>query len=534
MKDTIETPEPQTAAGRYEELVTERDAVLRRAREAAALTIPALVPPEGSSSTTDLPTPFQAVGAEGVNNLTAKILLALLPPGSSFFKLDVPEDVLDQIKEIAGGDAGDILGEIQASLAKMERSVIKKMEASNIRPVLHETISHLIVAGNALLIILPNSRTKMLPISQYVVARDLEGNALLIIAKESLARKSLPPLARAIVAEQEQKSPSTNPQKDIDLYTVLERQDNGSWKVHQEIAGERIPGTEGNYPKDKAAFLPLRWKAVPGEAYGRGYVEEYIGDLHSLESLSQSLIDAAAACAKILFLVDPGSITTTKEIAEAPNLAVREGTAKDVTVLQVEKFADLSVAQKQADIIEKRLERAFLLTSSIQRNAERVTAEEIRLMAAELEQGLGGIYSVLSQELQHPLVVRIMHQMTQAKELPHLPQKEVQPTIITGLEGLGRTSDLMRLDALLTGTAQMFGPEAISEYVNAGAYITRRAAALSIDISGLVRSEEEVQAARQQQMQAALAEKLGPTAIKANADRDMAAQQQAAEQEQAA
>ncbi|WP_416142518.1 portal protein [Escherichia coli] len=42
--------------------------------------------------------------------------------------------------------------------------------------------------------------------------------------------------------------------------------------------------------------------------------------------------------------------------------------------------------------------------SAVQRTGERVTAEEIRYVASELEDTLGGVYSILSQELQLPLV----------------------------------------------------------------------------------------------------------------------------------
>src|SRR5262249_43545675 len=157
--------------------------------------------------------------------------------------------------------------------------------------------------------------------------------------------------------------------------------------------------------------------------------------------------------------------------------------------------------------------------SSIQRQAERVTAEEIRVMANELEQGLGGIYSLLAQELQRPFVIRLMHQMAKADELPHLPEN-VTPMIVTGVEGLRRNTDLLRLDALLAGTSQTFAPEALAKYAHVGAYIKRRAAALSLNIDGLIRSDDEVQAADEAAMQAQLAQSLGPKAIEANAKRD--------------
>ena len=82
----------------------------------------------------------------------------------------------------------------------------------------------------------------------------------------------------------------------------------------------------------------------------------------------------------------------------------------------------------------------------------------------------------------------------------------------------------MKLDVLLTGVAQIFGPEAVAEYASAGSYILRRSAALGIDVEGLVRSEQDVQANRQQQQQQQMIHKLGPTAIGAAAKQQEATQ----------
>lgn len=274
-----------------------------------------------------------------------------------------------------------------------------------------------------------------------------------------------------------------------------------------------IPGSEGTWPLDKTAFLPLRWQKVDGEDYGRGMVEEYIGDLSSLESLSRSVVEVAAAASKVLIFVDEAGVTSRKVVAEAPSGAVVEGNARDITIMQLEKYADFQVASGTADKIEGRLEVAFLLHTP--RQAERVTAEEIRLMAQELEQSLGGVYSILAQELQRPLVIRVIHQMQRERALPALPDGVVSPSIITGMEGLGRNSDLAKLDTLIAGVAQAFGPEAVSQYINVGSYIKRRAAALGVDTDGVVRSEEEIAQQQQQAQMQRMAETLGPPAIQA-------------------
>ena len=60
--------------------------------------------------------------------------------------------------------------------------------------------------------------------------------------------------------------------------------------------------------------------------------------------------------------------------------------------------------------IEKRLLEAFLVMNI--RNAERVTAEEVRLTQLELEQQLGGIFSLLTVEFLIPYLNRTLLVLT--------------------------------------------------------------------------------------------------------------------------
>jgi hypothetical protein len=81
----------KTGKSLYSELELARSTYLDRARDCSELTIPTLVPPSGHGSATEYSTPFQGIGARGVNNLASKLLLALLPPNQPFFKFSIDE-----------------------------------------------------------------------------------------------------------------------------------------------------------------------------------------------------------------------------------------------------------------------------------------------------------------------------------------------------------------------------------------------------------------------------------------------------------
>ena len=279
-----------------------------------------------------------------------------------------------------------------------------------------------------------------------------------------------------------------------------------------------IPNSRGTYPLERVPFIPLRFTRIDGEDYGRGFVEEYIGDLRSLEALTRAIVEGSSASAKVLFLVRPNGTTKQNTLAKAPNGAIVQGDANDVTTLQVQKYNDFRVAQETAQRITERLSFAFLLNSSVQRNAERVTAEEVRYMAQELETALGGVYSILSQEFQLPLVRLLLARLESDGKMPKMPKDSIKPQIVTGLEALGRGQDLNKLAQFLT-YLQPLGPQVISQNLNVDDYIDRLGASLGIDTGGLVKSVEEkaqeMQAMQQAQQQAQSQKMMQDMAVKA-------------------
>ena len=104
---------------------------------------------------------------------------------------------------------------------------------------------------------------------------------------------------------------------------------------------------------------------MDGEDYGRGRVEEFLGDLKSLEGLSQALTEGASVASKVLFLVSPSSTTKPKTIAQAGNGAIVQGRAEDVQVVQVGKTADFRTASEMISSLERRTRAIRLIFSCI-------------------------------------------------------------------------------------------------------------------------------------------------------------------------
>lgn len=479
-----------SAQSEYSKLESIRHSYLMRARDCSRVTIPTVMPDEGSTTDKRFPTPFQSVGARGVNNLASALLLSLLPPNSPFFRLVVDDAAL---RKLQGVDPR-IKSEVERSMSERERLIMREVEIQAVRVAAFEALKHLIICGNVgLYFPIDDGSMRVIRMDRYVVKRCPMGKVRKAIIKESVAVSMLPMEAQAVC-----KASMDPTMSEVDMFTCINTIEDGKVEVWQEVKNAVIPGTYGVYEENKSPFLALRMVRVDGEDYGRGYVEQYLGDLKSLEALTQVIVEGAAAASKVLFLVNPNGSTRASTLAKAPNGAIREGSAADVSVLQTGKQADFATALQTINSLSERLSYAFLLTEASIRNAERVTAEEVRLVTQSIERQLGGIYSLLSLEFQLPLVNKIMDQMERQKRLPKIPKKFVTPAIITGIEALGRGNDLNRLDVYLAGIGQVLGPQVIQQYINVSEYLTRRAAALGIETNGLVKSQEELQAEAQQ------------------------------------
>ena len=519
-------------AGRlYGRLEDDRFPFLDRAREASKYTIPTLIPPSGHSNATKYYTPYQGVGARGVNNLASKLLLALLPPNSPFFRLQIDDYTLEELTKQEGMRA-----KVEEGLNRIERAVQSEIEAGAIRVSGFEAMKHLLVSGNALLFTPDEGGMRIFPLEKYVVRRDPMGIVLDIVVKETVSPATLPKDVRELIGYDDENSEYDNDDtndKTCNIYTHVYWEDK-QWQTYQEIKGKTIPGSEGTYPKDKSPWIPVRFTKIDGENYGRGYVEEYLGDIISLEGLSKAIVEGSAAAAKVLFLVNPNGSTSQKTLSSSDNGAIVEGIATDVSVLQLGKFNDFRVALETITTINERLSYAFLLNSAVQRNGERVTAEEIRYMAGELEAALGGIYSILSQEMQLPLVNRVMFAMERKKKLPVLPKGTVKPVIVTGMEALGRGNDMNKLAQFFKAAAEVaqLPPE-----INKDDALKRLGTSLGIDMKGLVKDPQQLQAEMQQAQQMAMMQQAMGPAINQGGQllkQGMANQAQAAQQEQGA
>ena len=408
-----------------------REETLTRCERYAGWTLPIVFPDDPLNEYDELQNDYQSVGAQAVTNLANKVMMALFPPARPFFRLNL---TAEQKAEIESAD-GRSTAEIDKMLAGAERAAVSKLTNMNSRVVLTDAMILLIITGNAVAYV-PGGDKKMqvYSIRDYVIVRDLSGDLVKLITRETKSVRGLSDELQGIVL-----SNGYHEDDEVTIYTGVQRTGNNKYVVWQELEDVCYCVDEvGIYNKDTLPWIPLTWNLARNKDYGTGLVENYAGDFHTLSTLAEAILDYTVILTDIKHLVDPAGSTDVREVTEAPSGAYVHGKEGDIFTMESTNKGNAEFLREQMRDVERRVAAAFLLNTSVTRDAERVTAEEIRLQAQELEGSLGGVYSRLALELQKPIAVRVLHEMNPVF-------KNIEPVIVTGLESLSRNSDLDRL-----------------------------------------------------------------------------------------
>lgn len=445
---------------------------------------------EPKTATTELQGDYQSTGAQATNHLANKIAMTLFAPGRPFFRLDLTDEQRIEVMENSGLTGA----ELDHVLSLTEKRAMRNMEKVRMRTSVILALKHLIVLGNALMYFPEDKQqsTQVYNLRDWTIKRDLSGNILQLVMRDRISVQALSPELQAIVM-----AAGFDIEADVDLFTGVTRQDNDKFFVKQEIEDISIvPDTFETYEKDNLPWIPLTWELPRGYDYGIGLVEQYAGDFHQISSLSEALLNISAIAADIKILVSPMGNTDIDGLNNSPSGTYVYGNRDDVDYFQLEKLGDLSFITEQKSSYERRIGAAFLLNTSVTRDAERVTAEEIRLQANELESSLGGVYSRLAEEMQQPLAKRLLQSLNALLI-------DVDPVIVTGLESLSRTSELDQILLFFNDLALLEQlPELVQERLKVGDVMATFGSARNIDYKKFLKSEDEVSDDREEKAEA--------------------------------
>jgi hypothetical protein len=501
------------AASFYEAQTTLRQPYLDRARRAAALTIPALFPPENSQGA-DTELPWNSIGAYLLSNLAAKVSKSMFPIGLPPMKLAQDRRTRQDIIALEAeqpDQAQQLKTQIDQGLSMVEQEFSECMEEDGDRARLNVAILKMIAGGSHGLQFYPSDGTmRGISLDNFVTQRDPSGKLLRWAIKDNMVWGALPEDVKAIALRngfQVDNNAAIQPQ--VAIYTQGQFM-SGRWRVHQETFSEIVADTEALYDEDAVPYLFLPWLLLPGEHYGRSYAEHYEADLDLTDGLTKTISQGSAAVARFITLVSPTGLTSKKQVAEADNGDVITGREEDVKTLQSNKSADFATADNTNQQVMQRLARAFLVTSAVVRQAERVTAEEVTKVSQELEEVLGAVYSEQVVTFQTPYVGKKLRILMKLGRITKLPLNTLSLKVIGGAAALGRNAELIKLDQFVGGALQILGPETLAQALNPREYLARKGAALGIETANLIFTEQQAADQQAQNQQQEMLKTFGP------------------------
>ena len=431
---------PTRASEFWAEREQDRSGMLERFERYAAMTVAKVLHPKNYKQRQDPDTQdYQSLGAQGTNHLANKLMLAMFAPSRPFIKLQAVQSFLKKIAKMGLTET-----QINETLVQGERAAIKKLDSLGQRPKLFQIMRQLIVVGNCMLV-LDKKAMRVISIRNYVVKRNIRGEVIEACIREKVKFNELDP------AVQKQLSIRHTEDSEVNFYKWLKREQNGQMSMTQWVEDIRLPKEfNGRWAIDKCPYQILTWDLSDDADYGTGLVEEYARDFEAVSVLSEAIVNGGVLAAEFRWMVNPNGVTSVEDVATSNNGDALPGLESDVKPITGGNPKAIEILTMALDRWERRISRGFLMGSAIIRDAERVTQEEVRMTANELETAYGGVYSTLAASLQKPVGSWLL----EASDFT-IQGTEIEITIVTGLDALSRNGDLENFRLAMGDIAQM-------------------------------------------------------------------------------
>jgi len=422
------------------------DAVISKCLQYAKWTLPQLMvdPLSGGIGITNVvERDYQEIGPMLVNNLAAKLTALLFPSSRPFFEGEYGEEVAKRAE--ARGVQTD---ELRDELSRLTLRACKRLFRNAAYAQLVQATRHLITTGNVLTH--RDSGTQRITtygLQSFAVQRDGSGVAMDVVLREGTYFSALSPeIQKTLRITHPDKYRRADETTAVELYTriarKLSRRGRNYFVVSQEVDDIAV-GTPGQYPEHLCPFQVITWNLIAGENYGRGLVEDYAGGFAKLSDLSEAAALYGIETMRVINLVAPGSGADIDEIATAESGQYVQGSPESVKSFESGSGQKLAVVRDEISDVFGNLARAFMWKANT-RDAERVTAYELRLDAQEADNVLGGTYSSLAETWQVPMAHILMHEEKPAL-LEGILTDNIKLDIIAGVPALGRSIELQNL-----------------------------------------------------------------------------------------
>ena len=483
-------------AHRWTELDSQRISYLNRCEQYAEWTLPWLFPSTSQTLSEVLPKTYGGIGARCVNHLANKLVTVMFPADRPFYRGQLGDEAM-----LSAEAAGLSKEQVDQLLSKVEREGMRTTNIASHRAKSVEVAKHLLVTGNAMPYYYQRDgklQCYVYTLRNYVVKRMYDGGVLELITRDTKLLGSFSAKAQAAIRSAKGGT-KAHPNQQCTLYTYV-KWDEAKERYCVRQAADNVElqlDCEVTFPRKLLPWIPLTWNRLDGEDYGRGMVEDYELGFNSHANLSRAMNQMIAIMSDIKRCLDPGSVCDIDDLNDTQPGDYIVAKKDDLWTPDMGKTYDLQAVMGRVQQLEQQLASVFLLSSASTRQAERVTAEEIKMQIAELETSLGGIYSKLANEWQLPLATILLHNAGIGPDL------DVTPLIITGMDAMSRTAELEAMYGVLNDIASATAIGPMARHLDEGKLIALACTNRGFDRTKVFKPIEQVQQEDQQRMQMA-------------------------------
>lgn len=512
---------------------TSRQFYIDRAKELTKYVNPFLFRDLADNASTEGKSLPQSVTSTGFNDLCNKVTLALNPPNIPFFKIPLSMETLAEIDAKMEAQPE----EAKATRLKLENTGIQTtlliqglIEKYDHRAAYSKAAELILGTGNALLYFsFTTGKMRVYSLHSYAIERDAYGDWTRLIVQESIHKSKLPVSISSLL---EPKTLENKDVKNITVYTLVERymeDDVPMFRIVQQPQG----GNGTTEPQDKVfkicPYVPACINLANDEHYGRSYIEMLRGDMIRITRVAGASLKAQDIDNKIIIGIKPGSTTASRindfrRAIMSPNAmeVVLADANNDVAPVNFARKASLDYMFQVEEMLTKRLGERFLSNMNAVRDAERVTREEVLMVAREIDKKMFGAYSAIASQIQSTIVQLMLefvrYRVFNDNEVFDEFMNKIDVKIITGIGGLEKDIELQQLDEYIARVSQI----GVSPSVNIQEYAERIAVIMGIrDAKSLIKQPQQQQA---EQFQQALADNTGSLISAGVQNPEMAAQ----------
>lgn len=463
------------------------------------LNLEVIMPEEGS---TDLPN-------AAIENFTAKLQRTLFPDNRAFFAFDVPE----QAKIDSGADKTQITKNLDSAV----EAVLGMLRSKKLYTTLPAIFENCTVIGNGLVYmgLTKDEPMQFISPADFVWRRTASGCVKELIIREVIALEDITDKELRQVIENDmaidlsryttEDNNLASPPRAVQKYTYVIFDDKGNQEISQYVSKFKVGKTIKRSHKEPI-FLPLAPDLPIKAQYGVGKVKGAISSILQIRSAAKTWARHNSLIADMKIGVAPSAANAIKAMAKqrTSNHVVLQNPAD----MQLMSWGNVNMqsVDMSYNVAKQDLARVFLMEGATTRNAERVTAEEIRRNAEELNAANSNLLTAYEEQLQLKLVQYCFYHLDIENEDGDKLKDvlaDLDIKILTGTEAIGRVSASDNLAVMLQEAALVGGlPEHVLRHLKLNNILTMQSQGRGLPTQEIIKSERELQQEQEAQQQA--------------------------------